>query len=104
MSEVLSQEWRVEHCAKGDEALAAAVANVPPGGSLGVEQAMAGATLVAAYAAIAQAHYAAANVRARLTAPKMTVVPEGVHVRVDGWCSQCGGTGELETPHVDISS
>lgn len=44
------------------------------------------------------------TVWARPTAPKMTVVPEGVHVREGGWCSQCGGTGELETPHVDISA
>ena len=62
---ILDYEWREAHATAGDAALAAAVANVPAGGRLGVEQARAGAALVAAYAAIAQAHYAAANIRQR---------------------------------------
>lgn len=65
---ILDRAWREEHARAGDAALAAARANIPPAGPLDARQAQAGAALVTAYAAMAQAHYAAANVRARAIA------------------------------------
>lgn len=65
MSEVLSQEWRVEHCTKGDEALRLARDVVEQSSGARGDQVLVFCAQAAAAAAIAQAHYAAANVRAR---------------------------------------
>lgn len=65
MNEVLSQEWRVEHCTKGDEALDLARHVIEQASEAPGAQAHVCSVQAAALAAIAQAHYAAANVRAR---------------------------------------
>lgn len=58
---LLSQQWRERHCEAGDEALREAekIADREDGDTLILSAA------AQAFAAIAQAHYAAANVRAR---------------------------------------
>lgn len=58
---LLTQEWREEHARAGDEALrdAAEIADRDNGDTVIL------AAAAQAFAAIAQAHYAAANVRAR---------------------------------------
>jgi hypothetical protein len=58
---ILSQEWREEHVRRGDAALLRAVSTGPSSGHYLAETSAA----AAAWAAIAQAHYAAANVRAK---------------------------------------
>lgn len=64
MAEVFSQEWREEHATAGDQALGIArqVADTETGHTITL------AAVASAFAAIAQAHYAAANVRARAAA------------------------------------
>lgn len=57
MSGILTQEWREEHVKAGDHAIGEAVANIDD-----AESAM-------VWSMIAQAHYQAANVRARSLAP-----------------------------------
>lgn len=63
----LTQEWREEHCKSGDYALDMAESFARGNASQSMRDNFDSRTaaIVAGYAAIAQAHYAAANVRAK---------------------------------------
>lgn len=63
--EIFSYGWREDHARKGDEALEAAVRALGSGNSVPMSVVMAAMANSQALATIAQAHYAAANVRAR---------------------------------------
>jgi len=61
MIDILSFQWRRDHCVAGDESIKLAELLLVRKGNESADQREA-----AAWAAIAQAHYAAANVRAKL--------------------------------------
>lgn len=64
--EILTQSWREEHAKAGDRYLRGAESAIPESSTgMGYDRAMVAGTVAAGLAAIAQAHYAAANVRAR---------------------------------------
>lgn len=64
--EIFGYGWREDHARRGDDALATAEALANSiGGVTGFEAIMGYAKSSTAWAAIAQAHYAAANIRTR---------------------------------------
>lgn len=65
LREGLSQGWREAHCEAGDESLATARGIIEQSSGARGDQVLVLAAQASAIAAIAQAHYAAANVRAR---------------------------------------
>ena len=102
MSAVFEYAWREDHARAGDTAVEMATKYINMDRpTIPVEQAGAMAAVSAAWAAIAQAHYAAANVRARPIRDDSPLVPEGAHIRLNGWCDQCGGLGKSGVQHVD---
>ena len=97
MSAVFEYGWREDHARAGDAALVVAQEIVDrEDGETGVL-----AQAAQAWAAIAQAHYAAANIRTRPIRDDSPLVPEGAHIRLNGWCEQCGGLGRSGVQHVD---
>lgn len=81
IQEPLTQEWREEHVRLGDEAIAKAASAVRPRGSINAA--------AMTWATIAQAHYLAANVRAKAVRQD-TAIPEER--------SQCSETTSVSTP------
>ncbi len=76
MSEILSHEWRLDHAAKGDEMLRVAREVVDHTSGARGDQVIVLSAQASALAAIAQAHYAAANVRARAGGGERPPTPE----------------------------
>lgn len=95
MAEVFSQEWREEHATAGDQALGIArqVADTETGHTITL------AAVASVFAAIAQAHYAAANVRARPTGAALRLAERNVldaaEALVGDWDAERGTTGAI---------